>query len=82
LLNAKGVSVRFVKENLTFTAVDDNPIVQPQLHILSAVYQFERTVLLSHQREGIQVAKTMGKYKGSNPTLSAEERMVLVSKHK
>ena len=82
LLNGKGVSVHFVKENLSFTANDDNPIAQLQLHILSAVYQFERTVLLSRQREGIQVAKAKGKYKGRKPTLSGEERMVLVDKHK
>ena len=82
LLNGKGVSVHFVKENLSFTANDDNPIAQLQLHILSAVYQFERTVLLSRQREGIAVAKAKGKYKGRKPTLSGEERMVLVDKHK
>ncbi|WP_446425064.1 recombinase family protein [Mailhella sp.] len=82
LLNGKGVSVRFVKENLTFTAGDDNPIAQLQLHILSAVYQFERTVLLSRQREGIQVAKAKGKYKGRKPTLSAEQRNLLLMKHK
>ena len=80
LLNGKGVSVRFVKENLTFTAGDDNPIAQLQLHILSAVYQFERTVLLSRQREGIQVAKAKGKYKGRKPTLSGEERINLINK--
>lgn len=82
LLNGKGVTVHFVKENLSFSANENNPIAQLQLHILSAVYQFERTVLLSRQREGIQVAKAKGKYKGRKPTLSGEERMVLVSKHK
>lgn len=82
LLNGKGVSVHFVKENLSFSANDDNPIAQLQLHILSAVYQFERTVLLSRQREGIQVAKAKGKYKGRKPTLSAEQRNLLLMKHK
>ena len=82
LLNGKGVSVHFVKENLSFSANDDNPIAQLQLHILSAVYQFERTVLLSRQKEGIQVAKAKGKYKGRKPTLSAEQRNILLMKHK
>ncbi len=82
LLNDKGVTVHFHKENLTFTANDDNPIAQLQLHILSAVYQFERTVLLSRQKEGIQVAKAKGKYKGRKPTLSAEQRNTLLMKHK
>lgn len=82
VLNDKGVTVKFEKEGLTFDGKTDNPMARLQLHILSAVYQFERSVLLQRQAEGIAVAKARGKYKGRSCALSAEERKNLVEKHR
>lgn len=62
-LNKKGVSIRFHKENLTFTG-EQNPMQELLLGVLGSVYQFERSMLLERQREGIQKAKEAGKYKG------------------
>lgn len=62
-LNSKGVSIRFHKENLTFTG-EQSAMQELLLGVLGAVYQFERSMLLERQREGIQKAKQAGKYKG------------------
>lgn len=45
-----------------------------QLHIIAAVAQFERALILERQREGIAIAKRAGKYKnvGRKPSLSDE----------
>lgn len=63
LLNSKGVSIKFHKENMTFTG-EQNPIQELMLGVLGSVYQFERSMLLERQREGIQKAKQAGKYRG------------------
>lgn len=63
ILNNKKVTVHFVKDALTFSG-DDSPMSKFQLHILGAVGELERSILLERQREGIAQAKRMGKYKG------------------
>ncbi|MBN46062.1 MULTISPECIES: recombinase family protein [unclassified Methylophaga] len=63
LLNSKGVSIQFHKESLTFTG-EQNAMQELLLGVLGSVYQFERSMLLERQREGIQKAKEAGKYKG------------------
>jgi DNA invertase Pin-like site-specific DNA recombinase len=68
-LTSKGVSVQFIKENLTFTG-DDSPMAMLQLHMMAAFAQFERSLLLQRQREGIALAKAAGKYKGRKQTLT------------
>ena len=72
MFNAKGVAVRFHKENLSFTG-EDSPMQQLMLAMLGAVYQFERSMILERQREGIQQAKAAGKYKGGKPRVNTEE---------
>jgi DNA invertase Pin-like site-specific DNA recombinase len=42
------------------------------LHVLGAVAQFEREIMLARQREGIAAAKAQGKYKGRKPTVRAQ----------
>jgi DNA invertase Pin-like site-specific DNA recombinase len=59
-----GVSIHFVKENLVFDNDKSNPMNDLMLTILGAIYQFERSMLLERQREGIAIAKSAGKYKG------------------
>lgn len=60
----KGCSLHFQKENLTFSADQSDPFSQLLLSMLGAVYQFERSIMLERQREGIAVAKAAGKYTG------------------
>lgn len=68
-LTSKGVRVEFVKESLTF-AGDDSPMNTLLLSMLGAVAEFERSMILERQREGIAIAKAAGKYKGRKAALS------------
>jgi DNA invertase Pin-like site-specific DNA recombinase len=71
-LTKKGVHVRFVKENLTFTG-EDSPMSNLLLSLLGAVAEFERSMIRERQREGIALAKKNGVYKGRKPSLTAEQ---------
>ena len=42
------------------------------LSMLGAVAEFKCNIILERQREGIQVAKGQGKYKGRKPSLTVE----------
>jgi DNA invertase Pin-like site-specific DNA recombinase len=68
-LTGKRIRVEFVKENLTF-AGDDSPMNTLLLSMLGAVAEFERSMILERQREGIAIAKAAGKYKGRKASLS------------
>jgi DNA invertase Pin-like site-specific DNA recombinase len=71
-LTEKGVVVRFLKENLSFTG-EDSPMANLLLTLLGAVAQFERSLIRERQREGIAIAKKAGIYKGRKPTLTTEQ---------
>ena len=68
-LAGRGVRIRFLKEGLTFGDADD-PCGELMLTVMAAVAQFERSLLLERQREGIAIAKAKGVYKGRKPALS------------
>ncbi len=55
-LTERGVAVEFVKENLRFNG-DDSPMAILLLSLLGAVAEFERSLILERQREGIALAK-------------------------
>ncbi len=59
----KGVSVKFIKENLTFNSTKD-PMANLMLHMMGAFAEFERTLIRARQREGIDAAKKAGKLMG------------------
>lgn len=71
-LTGQGVKVEFVKENLIF-AGDDSPMNTLLLSMLGAVAEFERSMILERQREGIALAKAAGKYKGRKAALTDEQ---------
>lgn len=71
-LTGRGVRVEFVKESLTFTG-EDSPMNVLLLSMLGAVAEFERSMILERQREGIAVAKAQGKYKGRKAALTDEQ---------
>ena len=75
-LTNKGVMVKFHKEGLTFNG-DDSPMSNLLLSMLGAVAEFERSIILERQKEGIQIAKREGKYKGRKPSLNAERILEL-----
>lgn len=70
--NAKGVSVEFVTERLTFSADKDDPFARLQLHMMGAFAEFERALIKKRQREGIEKAKTRGVYKGRKPSIDRD----------
>lgn len=71
-LTAKGVSVRFVKEGLTFAAEEANPMQTLMFQMLGAFAQFERSLIRERQREGIALAKKEGRRLGRSRALDAE----------
>lgn len=67
-LEAKGVSL-----NILAMGVDTStPTGRLMLTILGGVAEFERSIMLERQREGIAKAKAAGKYKGRAPTVQAK----------
>ena len=71
-LTGQGVKVEFVKESLTVTG-EDNAMNTLLLSMLGAVAEFERSLILERQREGIALAKAAGKYKGRKAALTDEQ---------
>lgn len=71
-LTARGVAIRFEKEGLTFRNHGD-PMGKLMLSVMGAFAEFERSLILERQREGIALAKRDGKYRGRKPSLTAEQ---------
>jgi DNA invertase Pin-like site-specific DNA recombinase len=71
-LNARDVSLRFVKENLVFNG-DDSSMSNLLLSVMGAFAEFERALIRERQMEGIAIAKKKGKFKGRKPMLSDEQ---------
>lgn len=71
-LNAKGASIRFIKDNLTFPPEGADGASKLYLSILGAVAEFERSILKQRQAEGIAKAKAKGVYKGRKPTIDKD----------
>ena len=62
-LTSKGIDIQFCKEQLTFTN-NDSPMSQLLLSVMGAFAEFERALLKERQKEGIEIAKRQGKYRG------------------
>ena len=74
-LTKRGVTVTFLKENLTFSGNDD-PMSNLLLGILSSLSEWERAVIKSRQMEGVKIAQEKGIYKercGRKPKLTEEQ---------
>lgn len=67
----KGVSVCFKKENLLFTA-NAEPMATLMLHMMGAFAEFERSMIRSRQKEGIDIAKKNGKKLGRRTKINKE----------
>lgn len=68
-LTALGVQVQFVKEGMLFTG-EDTAMSKLLLSVMGAFAEFERSLLKERQREGIDIAKRAGVYKGRKPSLT------------
>ena len=72
-LNGKGVTVRFVKENMTFSADHADPRASLMFAMLAAFSQFERDLIRERQKEGVALAKKRGVYTGRKPILNKQQ---------
>ncbi len=79
-LAARGVAVRFLKEGLTFTSDASDPCAVLMLSVMGAVAEFERSLILERQREGIAIAKAAGKYTGRKPSLTSEQAAAVATR--
>lgn len=76
-LIGKGVTVRFLKENLNFSSDTSNPMNNLMLSMMGAFAEFERAVIRERQREGIELAKAEGRMKGRPAALTPEQIEVI-----
>lgn len=70
-LTGRGVTVAFTSPALVFEGGSTDAMAMLMLQMMGAVAQFERTLILERQREGIAIAKAAGVYKGRKPSLDA-----------
>jgi DNA invertase Pin-like site-specific DNA recombinase len=71
-LTSCGARVEFVKEGLTFTG-EDSPMANLMLSVMGAFAEFERSLIRERQREGIELAKGRGVYRGRKRALSPDQ---------
>ncbi|WP_275349157.1 recombinase family protein [Klebsiella pneumoniae] len=69
-LRDRGVTLIFLKEQLTFSAGTNNPMQELQLHMMSAFSQFERALLKERQADGIAAKKHGVKKQGAPAPIS------------
>ena len=63
-IDAKGASLRVLDMDIN----TGTPTGRLMLTLLGGIAEFERSIMLERQREGIAKAKAAGKYKGRKPT--------------
>lgn len=71
-LTAKGAALRILNMGID----TGTPTGKLMLTIMGGVAEFERSIMLERQREGIAKAKAAGKYKGRKPTARAKADQV------
>jgi DNA invertase Pin-like site-specific DNA recombinase len=67
-LTKRGVRIEFLKEHLVFTG-EDSPMANLMLSVMGAFAEFERALIRERQREGIELAKQRGTYRGRKRSL-------------
>lgn len=72
-IKSKGAELRILAMNLDTSSATG----ELMLNVLGSVAQFERSMMLERQREGIAKAKSEGKYKGRAPTAQRKASDVL-----
>lgn len=75
-LVARKIEVHFIKENLQFSS-EHSAASNLVLHLMGAFSEFEYAFIRERQREGIEIAKKKGKFKGKKKKLNAEKIEIL-----
>lgn len=76
-IRKKGASLRSLTE--PWLTADDSPQSELLMNIFSSLAQFERKMTLQRQREGIEIAKNKGVYKGRPAKLTRNNARVRVA---
>jgi len=71
-LTSKGITVTFIKENLTFTSEKASPMQELMFNIMASFSEFERALAKDRQMEGVQIAKAKGVYRGRKREMTQE----------
>ena len=79
-LTDSGVAITFHKENLTFNGRDDTAMNRLLLQLLGSFSEFERSLVNERQREGISIAKSMGKRFGRKRALTDDQVNIIKSR--
>ena len=69
--NAKGVTVEFMSEHLTFSADKDDPFARLQFQMMGAFAEFERALIKERTLAGLSAARARGR-KGGRPKKLSE----------
>lgn len=72
-LVGRGVTIRFLKEGLSFNQASNDPTARLMLGIMGSVAEFERALIRERQAEGIAAAKARGVYRGRKRALGPED---------
>ena len=70
-INGKGASVNFLSERLNFSGSED-AMSTLMLQMMGSFAQFERSMILKRQTEGIAIAKAKGVYKGRKASIDRD----------
>ena len=76
-LQARNVNIRIISMGIDTGAATGSATGTLILHMLAAVAEFERNIMLERQRAGIAKAKAEGRYKGRAPTARMKSDEVL-----
>lgn len=68
----KKIQVHFIKENLIFDG-KNSPLAMLMLHMMGAFAEFEYAFIKERQREGVEIAKRYGRFKGGKRKLNREK---------
>lgn len=72
-LTERGVTLKILDQNIDTSSAQDKLF----MNMLSMFAEFERTMILERQREGIEHAKSKGVYKGRKPISEDKKAQVL-----
>lgn len=72
----KQVTVKFIKEGLTFTG-EDSPMANLLLSVMGAFAEFECALIRERQSEGIALAKKRDAYNGRKKALHSDQILLL-----
>ena len=72
-LDKKRVALKVLNINLDTSS----PTGKLMLNLLGSIFEFERSMMLERQRDGIFAAKQAGKYRGRSPTARSKSEEVL-----